>query len=313
MPDIRKLLNSLIGSRGPSKPELPVPPEVSRRVMMLGIAALAIAVGFAKPMYELVVFASKSQLFSHILLIPFVSAYLLWVMRARAPVGPVSGRGFAAFPLLAGLALLAFYWSSERGAWKQQDYLALMALVYVCFVAAAALALCGAGFFRKLAFPLVFLLFMVPFPIRMEESIEAFLQLGSAEAAHLFLWLSGMPFNREGLVFRLPGFSMQVAPECSGIHSTLVLFVTSTVAGYLFLRSGWRRLGLSLLVIPLALLRNGLRIFTLGQLCIQIDPNLINSIIHRRGGPFFFALSLIPFFLILIYLWKTEAGKTTSG
>src|SRR5262249_56535760 len=35
----------------------------------------------------------------------------------------------------------------------------------------------------------------------------------------------------QGLVFDLPGFSLEVAPECSGIHSTLVLFITSLLAG----------------------------------------------------------------------------------
>jgi exosortase/archaeosortase family protein len=93
-----------------------------------------------------------------------------------------------------------------------------------------------------------------------------------------------------------------------------VLFITSLVAGYLFLRSPWKRTILCLAVIPLALLRNGFRIFVIGQLCVQIGPDMINSPIHHRGGPLFFLLSLIPFFLFLIFLIKSErhGGKSST-
>jgi hypothetical protein len=39
---------------------------------------------------------------------------------------------------------------------------------------------------------------------------------------------------------------------------------------------------------------------------------MIHSWIHRQGGPVFFALSLIPFFLVLIWLRKTESKTQNS-
>jgi len=123
------------------------------------------------------------------------------------------------------------------------------------------------------------------------------------------LSLSGMPVFRQGLDFQLPGMRMAVAPECSGIHSSLVLFITSLLAGQLLLRSPWKRAALTLAVIPLAILRNGFRIFTIGQLCVHVSPDMINSYIHRRGGPIFFVLSLVPFFLLLYFLRKAESRK----
>jgi exosortase/archaeosortase family protein len=65
-------------------------------------------------------------------------------------------------------------------------------------------------------------------------------------------------------------------------------------------------------VIPLALLRNGFRIFVIGQLCVHIGPEMINSSIHRHGGPLFFILSLIPLFLLLIFLRKSGQAKPPS-
>jgi exosortase/archaeosortase family protein len=84
------------------------------------------------------------------------------------------------------------------------------------------------------------------------------------------------------------------------------LFITSILAGHLFLRSPWKRSVLAAAVIPLALLRNGFRVFTIGELCVHIGPQMIDSFIHRRGGPIFFALSLLPFFLLLFFLAKSD-------
>jgi len=59
-------------------------------------------------------------------------------------------------------------------------------------------------------------------------------------------------------------------------------------------------------VLPIALARNGLRVFVIGELCVRIGPEMIDSYIHHHGGPIFFALSLIPFSLVLLWLVKAD-------
>jgi len=177
--------------------------------------------------------------------------------------------------------------------------------------------LTGAGFWilggalmRALAFPFALLVFMIPFPDFLRDAVETGLQHGSAVVAGCLFSLSDLPVLHDNLVFRLPGISLQVAPECSGIHSTVVLFITSLVAGHIFLRSPCKRTVLCLAVIPLALVRNGFRVFVLGELCAHIGPQMIDSWIHHHGGPLFFALSLAPFFVLLYLLRRSErAGK----
>jgi exosortase/archaeosortase family protein len=105
----------------------------------------------------------------------------------------------------------------------------------------------------------------------------------------------------------LPGITpIAVAPECSGIHSSLVLLICSLLAGWVFLEKVSFRTILTLSVVPLGILRNGFRIFTIGMLCSHVDPGMIHSPIHTRGGPLFFMLSLVPFFLLLFYLRHIE-------
>jgi exosortase/archaeosortase family protein len=111
-----------------------------------------------------------------------------------------------------------------------------------------------------------------------------------------------------GTVFQLPGISIMVAKECSGIRSSLVLVITSLLAANMFLRTTWRRALLVGAVIPLGLLRNGFRILVISLLCVHIGPEMINSPIHRRGGPIFFVASLIPLFVVLWWLRRGEVA-----
>ena len=112
-------------------------------------------------------------------------------------------------------------------------------------------------------------------------------------------------------MFQLTGIAIEVARERSGIHSSRVLFITSLLAGHLLLHSVWKKAVFALAVVPLGIVRNGFRIFTIGMLCVHVDPAMINSPIHTRGGPVFFLLSLVPFFILLFLLRRSERpGKS---
>lgn len=275
---------------------------------------IVVVASFIRPLYTLVQFALHSDLYSHILLIPFVSIYLIWLQQRRLVLDSAPWRKFALLPLFLGITIVSSYWFARNSGWTPHtgDYLALMTLAFLAFLFSAGFLLLGTATLRTVAFPSAFLVFMVPFPEFLLRWIETFLQYGSAEVASAFLKLSGMPVFRQGLEFHLPGFSMHVAPECSGIHSSLVLFITSVLAGQLLLRQCWTRTVFVLAVVPLAMLRNGFRIFTLGELCVRVNPDWINSELHHRGGPLFFAVSLIPFFFLLWWLKKQENKEGSS-
>lgn len=269
---------------------------------------VALAVVFAWPLYDLTRLSLHSELYSHALLIPIVSAYLVWLKRDDLPLHPATRRNGALILLVCGLLGLAAYAAIRLSAAK-------MAVESRLFVGMSGFLLgftgvCAWHFdrrtLRSVAFPLGFLVFMVPMPTFVIDGIEVLLQHGSAWAAFAMLKLTGTPVLRQDLMFQLPGITLQVAPECSGIRSSLALFITSIVGGYLFLDSPWRRATLAAFVLPLAVLRNGFRVFTIGELCVNMGPHMIESWVHRHGGPFFFALSLIPFSLVLFLLTRQE-------
>lgn len=285
------------------------------RVKWLMAFTVLLLACFSWPIWLWTRFACNSPLYSYTLLIPFISGYLAWSKKDLSREGRAwesdvrANLAGAAWPLIGAVAMLAWYWATRGQGWVQQDVLALTTCALLLFLVSGVWTCLGARTVWRFAFPLAFLSFMVPLPVVLESGLESFLQHRSADVAQGIFGLFGMPLLRRETVFQLPGFNLEVAPECSGIHSTLVLFITSVVAGQAFLKKGWTRVLLSAAVIPLALLRNGFRVFVIGELCVNVSPDMINSYIHRKGGPIFFALSLVPFFALLLGLrWLERKG-----
>jgi len=266
----------------------------------------------SRPLIALAASAADSDIHSHILLIPFVSAYLIYIGRRRLTAAFSTSIVWAAGPAFLGAAALAASFAM-RTRLSLNDDLALVALAVVAFTWAGGFLFLGPRWMGDAAFPMAFLIFMVPLPDGAVEWLETASKLASAEAASMFFALAGTPVFRNGNVFQLPGITIQVAQECSGIHSSWVLFITSLIASHMFLHRTWRRAVLVAFVIPLGILRNGFRILVIGLLCVHIGPRMIDSPIHHRGGPVFFVLSLIPFFLLLWWLRKGEGRAGYTG
>ena len=262
---------------------------------------------FGHSLLTLIKYAASSQLHSYILLIPFVSAYLLYQRRDQLPKNYVSDLPLAMMSLTGGLFVLALTYSLHLAgrALSIGDRLTLLTISLLCCLAAGGFFFFGRTWMRAAAFPLAYLTFMIPMPDSMVEALEQASSTASAEMANIFFHVSGMPFLRAGQIFQLPNITLEVAQECSGIRSSVVLFITSILAANLFLKTTWRRLALIAIIIPLGIVRNGFRIFVIGLLCVHVGPQMIHSLIHRRGGPLFFVISLVP---LLLVLWLLRKG-----
>jgi eight transmembrane protein EpsH (proposed exosortase) len=288
--------------------EAKAPVSAHKRFMGWGIYLAILCGAFALPLREFVTYARHSEVHSYVLLIPFVSAYLIYIRWKHLSRELSTAWGSALLLAVAGAgALLANYHFAALG---QNDHMTLIALSFVCFVIAGVLLFLGSKWARSAMFPLFFLAFMIPLPEAAVDLLENASKEASAEVANWLFLISGTPFLRNGTFFQLPGITIAVAKECSGIRSSLVLVITSLLAANMFLCTTWRRALLVCAVIPLGLLRNGLRILVISLLCVHIGPEMINSVIHRRGGPFFFAASLIPLFLLLWWLRRGEVTAT---
>jgi exosortase len=243
-------------------------------------------------------FSSQYVHLSHTILVPFVSLFLVWWEREKifASLRTSVGPALVLLVIAAGLYATAALNISRL---SEHDYLSL-AILSVVVAWLGIFVLCyGTPSFRAAVFPLLFLLLMVPIPELLLDKTIAVLQEGSATVAHWLFKLSGVPSFRDGVVFIFPGLTIEVAEECSGIRSSIALLVTGLLAAHLFVRTGWGKGVLLLSILPLALIKNGVRVVTITLLGMYVDPGFLSGKLHQRGGFVFFGFSLVLMAMIL--------------
>ena len=238
---------------------------------------------------SLVRFAFTHDYDSHIFLIVPISAYLIYrkqheiFSNVRWDFVPgvslfVAG---AILGLLAGLN--AHFNTGEEYLWMR--VLALVVLWISGFVFCY-----GLPAFRAARFPLLFLLLLIPIPDFLVGRAIALLQKGSAFVAFWLFKTLQVPVMREGLVFHVPSLDLEVSKECSGIRSSVILLITTLLVAEFVLRSVWRKSVLVLSVIPVVILKNGLRIVTISLLTVfdHAGAFCIAGSINREGLCFTF-------------------------
>lgn len=291
-----------------------------RRVFEYAGFVLLASLAFLLPLVALAKLALKEELHSHIVLIPLVSIYLAGIRRNELPASrrrsPVAA---AIFALLAAAVYFVPRVAGWHDGWSASDQISQSVACYLLLLTAGGFAFLGKSWMRLLAFPFAFLIFMIPMPDALVLAMESVLMRLSADLSEILFRLTDTPVFRHGQVLELPGMTLQIARECSGIRSTLVLFITSLLASYMFLQSVTHRTLLVAMVIPLGIFRNAIRVLVIGLLCVHVRPEMIDSWIHHQGGPLFFAVSLVPLFLAAWWFRHREnrrkraTGKSASA
>jgi exosortase/archaeosortase family protein len=104
----------------------------------------------------------------------------------------------------------------------------------------------------------------------------------------------------------IPNLDIEVARECSSIRSSFMLIVTTMVLAHLFLRSWGRKVILIAAAIPLAVVKNGLRIFVIAELGTRVDPEFLEGNLHRHGGIVFLAIAWVIVIGLVWILRRSE-------
>jgi exosortase len=272
-----------------------------RNILFLLFVIVSLFV-FHLPLRALVHYAlwgdNQYDKYSYTMAIPFISVALVFFERSRI---------FASvqYCIRTGVILLLtavmLNWFTERALPQlgADNSLSTQLLAVVIFWFAGFVLCYGTRAFRAGAFPLLFLLLTVPFPDWLLDKPVTAVQYGSTEVCSLIFSLAGVPVLRNGLRFFLANTSIEVAKECSGIHSTLTIFIISLIAGHLFLPSVWRKVVLVLFALPIVCVTNGLRIAGLTLLAEYVDSSFLHGNLHRQGGMGFFLLALLLLYAVL--------------
>ena len=273
---------------------------------LFSVAALIIAYTPVRALYS----SNKSEYYSHIALIPLVSIYLVYIKRKEIFEKVNYSFATGILVLLLGIALFLGGILFGSGLDKN-NYASLIMFSIFIFINGAFLLSYGMQAYRRALFPLLFLIFTVPVPTAIMDSIISFLQAGSTELSNLLFMASGVPFVRDGFVFQLSNISVEVARQCSGIRSSMAIFIVSILAGYMFLKSPWKKIVLVICAVVITMFKNGIRIVTLSLLGNYVDPVILTSSLHREGGTPFFILALLLLAPILFLLRRSEKFADT--
>jgi exosortase len=255
-------------------------------------------------LYDLIKRSLEQGYSSQIILVPFISAYLIWHERQKI----FSELEYSPMPalLLVMAGLVAYAGRLYPAPFDFFTSPALRLTGTFLMISGAFLGLYGVRAFKAGLFPFILLLLMIPLPPVVIDRVIGFLQAQStALSYHLFAFI-GVPVYRDGFRLSLPGVTIEVAKECSGINSSVALLLTALLAAWQTLRTPSRRTILLLLTVPLSILKNAVRIVTLTMLALYVDPSFLTGKLHHEGGFVFFLIALALFYPMLLLLQKTE-------
>ncbi len=249
-----------------------------------------------------------SEYYSHILAIPLIAAFMLYVERDTFGLQPPSSCSPGLLFILAGLLVPAFLNLSgiHQGVTGR---LALISATAIMLWLGGFVWCYGSASLRHTFSPFLFLLFMFPLPPSAMDWVINQLRWGSTVVAAGLFRMGGVPFIREGFVFNLPTLQIEVAQQCSGIRSTLALVIIGVFMSRLALARRVTRLLFYLSIVPVSIAKNGFRIALLSVLGEYGSEKILSdSWLHHSGGVLFFllALGLLGGELWLLRRWETS-------
>ena len=273
-----------------------------RGFLLFGILSLVL---FWSPLAVLANLVAHDERYSYIAVVPFVSLCLIYLARKRIFRDPRPALRAGISPLAGGLVLYAaIRVAGPRFSPAIALSLAAAALVLVWI---GAFVICyGVKPWKAAIFPLLFLALIIPPPPVVLRDAVTWLQRGSAEMSYILFKLFGVPVLRQGFTFSLPGLDIEIAQQCSGLRSSLSLFLTSVLAGHLVLHSAWKKVCFSLFSIPIVIFKNALRIVVLSVLGAYVDRDILFGTLHRSSGLLFSPLALGALGYLLLLLYRSE-------
>jgi exosortase len=149
---------------------------------------------------------------------------------------------------------------------------------------------------RAMAFPIGFLLFMIPIPSILMQKITFPMQLFSSSVAEASLKALEIPVLREGNIIHLPHNTLEVAEACSGIRSLMSLLALGVIFAYFTKSKLWQRTVLVLACFPIAIVVNSLRVSATGILANYYGLSVAEGFFHGFSG---YVLFIVAFLLLL--------------
>jgi exosortase D (VPLPA-CTERM-specific) len=267
---------------------------------LLTIVAVAAFAPFAQVLGDIYNIWNLKPEYSYGIVIPLLSAFLIWRQRAELRLLPFTGSWFGLALIAAGLVLRVV------GVMTTMQTLQHYAFLLVLY--GLVLTLVGPAIFRRLRMPLLILIFAVPLPSLFTGALSLQLQLLSSELGVWVIRAAGVSVLLEGNIIDLGSYQLEVAEACSGLRYLFPLMTLAFIVSYLFRGPMWKRLTLFLSSIPITVIMNSLRIGFIGITVDRWGVGMAEGALHEFEGWLVFMLSTAA--LLLTAFGLSRVGRS---
>jgi len=222
---------------------------------------------------------------SHGFIVPFMAGYFAWdrIKQLNSTTISSSWKGFSVLFLFLALYVISYAGGLAFPA-RIAMVMALFGLVWCTL---------GSEIIKVLAFPILFLLFMIPVPYSLLSLVSAPLQLIATKISASMIGACTIPVYREGNMLYFVNTQLEVAEACSGIRSIMSLSMLAFAFASM-LRDGWKnRVILILSAIPIAMVANIIRIAGTGVLAHFYGDKVARGFLHEFSGIAIFAFGFM--------------------
>ena len=265
-----------------------------RHELWLVCAWAAIGLLFARDLSTMIGIWWSSSTFNHCLLIPPI---IVWLVAQRwQELRKIQPRGWLPGLVLVGIGAAAWLLGQAAGVALARH------LGVIVLLQGSVLAIMGPEFARGIAFPLAYMLFLVP----AGEELVPPLQTLTARMCMVLLALVGVPAHIEGVFITIPNGWFEVAEACSGVKFLIAMAALGVLTAHLCFTSWPRRVIFVVASLIIPVLANGVRAWGTIYVAHRTNAHFAAGFDHVFYGWIFFGV-VIALLIGVSWRWFDRA------
>jgi exosortase B len=151
----------------------------------------------------------------------------------------------------------------------------------------------GPDMLRRLRFPLIYMVFMIPIPGFIGDPISEILKTGVSKVADDLLHFAGYPIARSGVILQIGQYQLLVADACAGMRTLFMLEALGVLYLELVRHASWfRNIALAVLIVPISFVANVARVIILCLLTFYFGDGVGQGFLHGFAGIALFLFGL---------------------
>lgn len=220
---------------------------------------------------------------------PIVLALAIWLIYRRW--GELMRQPDAPSPALGWLLLIPAL--AIHAAGRAQDILLFEVGSLIPVLAAVVILIKGPRALRPMTFALFFMVFLVPLPGVLVDTLTQPMKMAVSYVAEQVLHFIGYPIARNGVTLQIGQYQLLVADACAGLNTLFAL----EAMGLLYLNvvrheSLARNVTLATLIVPISFLANVVRVMTLCLVTYHLGDEAGQGFLHAFSGLVLFVVAI---------------------